>query len=103
MGKLADRLLAGVDQVGIDFVVVGEGADAQHPVLRLQGNGDAGGHMVRHQRRDADAQVDVKAVAQLARGAGGHLVAGPAPRAGIWGGGVWRCHWLGLSVAFGAG
>ena len=29
-------LLAGVDQVGIDLVVVGERPDAEHPVLALQ-------------------------------------------------------------------
>ena len=33
--------------------------------------------VVRHQRRDADAEVDVEAVLQFARGARGHLIAGP--------------------------
>ena len=35
------------------------------------------GDVVRHQRRDADAEIDVEAVAQLLGGARGHLVAGP--------------------------
>ena len=32
---------------------------------------------VRHQRRDADAEIDVEAVLELVRGARRHLVAGP--------------------------
>ena len=78
MRQLADRLLAGIDQVGIDLVVIREGADAQHPVLGLQGDVHAFGDMVGHQRRDADAEVDVEAVLQLLRGARRHLVARPA-------------------------
>ena len=35
------------------------------------------GNVVRHQRRDADAEIDVKAVAQFLGGALGHLIAGP--------------------------
>src|SRR5580693_9266577 len=35
------------------------------------------GDVVRHQGRDADAQVDVEPVPQFLRGSGGHLIAGP--------------------------
>ena len=38
---------------------------------------DAVGNIVRDQRRNADAEIDVKAVAQFLRGARGHLFAGP--------------------------
>ena len=41
--QLGDRLLAGVDEVGILVALVGEGADAQHAVLRLQHDVRAGG------------------------------------------------------------
>ena len=40
-----------------------------------------GRNMVRHQGRDADAEVDVEPVLQLARRAGGHLVARPGASA----------------------
>ena len=70
-------LLAGVDEVGVLLALVGERADAEHAVLALQLHVDAGGNVVGHQRRDADAEVDVEAVLELARGAGGHFVAGP--------------------------
>ncbi|MNE33647.1 hypothetical protein D3C80_1273310 [compost metagenome] len=76
--QFGDRLLAGVDQVRIDFVRIGKRPHAQHAVLGLQGDVDPFGNMVGHQRRNADAEIDVEAVLKLARGAGGHLVAGPA-------------------------
>src|SRR5690606_40982122 len=50
-------------------------------VLRLEGDLHPGRDMVRHQRRDADPEVDVEAVLQFLRGAGGHLVAGPGHHA----------------------
>src|ERR1041385_147888 len=39
MRDLADRLLAGIDQVGIFLAGPGERADAEHAVLALQGHG----------------------------------------------------------------
>ena len=57
-----DRLLTGVDEVGVELSARGEGANSQHPVLRLQLDVDAVGHVVRDERRKADAQVDVVAV-----------------------------------------
>ena len=67
--QLADRLLAGVDQIGVHLVLIGERADAQHPVLGLQRHRHPFGNVVRHQRRDADAEVDVEAVLELLGGA----------------------------------
>ena len=54
----------------------GNGPDAEHAVLGLQDDVDAGGDEVGDQRRHADAEVDVVAVAQLPRGARGDLIAG---------------------------
>ena len=51
----------------------------EHAVLALQRHLDAVRDVVRHQRRDADAEIDVEAVLQLLGGARGHLVTGPAP------------------------
>ena len=56
---------------------IGERPHAEHAVLALQLHAHALGNVVRHQRRNADAEIDVKAVAQLLGGARGHLVAGP--------------------------
>ena len=70
-------LLAGVDDVGVDLVFGRERADAEHAVLALQPDFDRARHEVRHHRRQADAEVDVEAVLQLLRRAGGHLVVGP--------------------------
>jgi hypothetical protein len=77
-GQRGDRLLAGVDQVGVDFVLGGERADAEQAVLGLQPHVHAGGHVVGDQRRQADAEVHVVAVAQFGRPRGRHLVTGPA-------------------------
>ncbi|MNV91335.1 hypothetical protein D3C71_1858210 [compost metagenome] len=76
LGDLGDRLLAGVDQVGVFLALIGEGAHAQHAVFRLQGHDHALGDVVGHQGRNADAQVHIEAVLQLFRGALGQLFAG---------------------------
>jgi hypothetical protein len=68
------RLLAGVDQVGVDFVLGGERADAQHAVLGLQPHLLVGGHKIGHQRGNAYPEVDVKTVFELTGRTGGHLV-----------------------------
>src|SRR5262249_4215976 len=85
----AHRLLAGVDEVGILLAFVGERPHAEHAVLALQVHLDTVGDIVRNQRRDADAEVDVIAVAQLLRGARGHLFGGPghqlSPPVAAWG------------------
>src|SRR3546814_10261758 len=63
-------------QVRIDLIVIGKGPDAQHPVLGLERDRHPLWNIVRDQRRDADAEIDVIAVAELLGGAGGHLIAG---------------------------
>ena len=68
-GSVRDGLLAGVDQVGVDLVLGRERADAEQAVLALQPDVDVGADEVGHQRRQADAEVDVEAVLQFLRGA----------------------------------
>src|SRR5215471_15086825 len=63
---LRDRLFTSVDQVRVFFALEWEGPDAEHAVLALQNDLDAGGNVVRHQRRHADPEVNVEAIAQLA-------------------------------------
>ena len=45
----------------------GRGAGADQAVLRLEVHAHAGRHELRDERRDADAEVDEHAVAQLLR------------------------------------
>src|SRR3546814_13566789 len=61
----------------IYLVVKREGAEAEQAIFRLDNNLDVVGHIVRHQRGDADAKVHIKAVLQLASGLGRHLSACP--------------------------
>mgnify|MGYP000941351450 CR=1 FL=1 len=75
-GQFGDGLLAGVDQVVVFLALGRRGAHAQHAVLGVQDDFAVGRQVVGHQRRQADAEVDVPAVLELARGARGHLVAG---------------------------
>src|SRR5271166_798679 len=67
--QLRHRLLAGVDEVRVLIALEREGAHAEHAVFALQLNVDAPGNVVRHQGRNADAEVDVEAVLQLLGGA----------------------------------
>src|SRR5581483_6749901 len=68
---------ARIDQVGILVPLIGERAEAEHAVLALQLHRHAVRNVVRHQRRDADAEIDVEAIAQLLRRALRHLLTGP--------------------------
>ena len=70
-------LLAGVDQVGVLLALERVGADAEDAVLALQHQLDVVVDVVGHQRRQADAEVDVGAVGQLRGRPRGHLLAGP--------------------------
>src|SRR6185436_10870244 len=74
-GDRRDGLLAGVDEIRIDLALGRERADAEQAVLRLQGDVDAGRDVVGDERRDADPQIDVEAVAQLLRRALRHQLA----------------------------
>ncbi len=75
--QFAHRLLAGVDEVGVFLALVRKRSHAQHAVLALKIHVDAIRNIVRHQRRNADAKIDVIAVAQFLRGTRCHLFAGP--------------------------
>ena len=57
--------------------VLGVGADAEDAVLGLQHQLDVVVDVVRHQRRQPDAEVDVGAVGQLRGRARGHLLTRP--------------------------
>src|SRR5690606_11769822 len=70
-----DRLLAGVDQVIVFLALGGRRTHAQHAVLGVQDDFAAGRQVVGHQRGQADAQVDVGALGDVLRDAGGDLVA----------------------------
>src|SRR5690606_20719058 len=74
-GQLGDRLLAGVDQVIVFLALGGRRTHAQHAVLGVQDDFAAGRQVVGHQRGQADAQVDVGALGDVLRDAGGDLVA----------------------------
>ena len=78
-----DGLLAGVDQVGVLLAVDGVGADAEDAVLGLQHDLDVVGHVVGHQRRQADAQVDVGAVGELGARRGRPSAHGSGPWSGL--------------------
>jgi hypothetical protein len=69
------RLLAGVDQVLVLHALGRPRPDPQHPVLAVQDDLAVLGQMVGHQRRQADAEVDVSALGDVARDARGDLVA----------------------------
>jgi hypothetical protein len=70
------RLLAGVDEVGIHFASVGNGPMPSRP-FSLCSHTSMPGHVVGHQRGQADAEVHVEAVGEFPGRARGHLVAGP--------------------------
>src|SRR4029077_3645554 len=67
--KLGDGFFSGVDEIRIDFGFEGIGANAEHAVFRLQHDFNAFGNVVRDERRHADAEIDVEAVAQFLRDA----------------------------------
>ncbi len=64
-GGLGHRFLARVDQIGVDIGLERIRADAEHAVLRVQRDVHAGGHVIGDERRHADAEVDVVAVAKF--------------------------------------
>src|SRR5262245_21840069 len=75
--QFGDRLLSGIDEIRILFAFIRERSEAEHAVLALQLYGHTLGNVVRNQRRNADAEIDVKAIAQFLGGALGHLFTGP--------------------------
>src|SRR5690606_40973266 len=75
--QLRDGLLAGVDQVGVLLALPGERPHAEHSVLGLQHHFHSLWDVVRHQRGNTDAEIDVETVLELLRRACGHLIAIP--------------------------
>src|ERR1041385_1127298 len=74
-GEQRHRLLAGVDQVLVLLAGSRAGADAEHAVLAVQDDLAALGQVIADQRRQADAEVDHRAIRDVARHARRHLVA----------------------------
>src|SRR5262249_7879492 len=54
-------LLPGIDEIGILLAFKRERASAEHAVFTLQLDVHAWGDVVRHQRRNADAEIDIEA------------------------------------------
>src|SRR3954464_4875442 len=79
-GPMGGGLLAGLGEAGLFLALVGERAHAEHAVLALQLHVDAFGNVVRNQRRNADAEIDVVSVAQFLSRARCHLITGPGHR-----------------------
>src|SRR5215467_5846490 len=74
---LGDRLFAGIDEIGVLLAFVRERTEAEHAIFALQLHSHPRRDVIRNQRRDADTEIDVEAVAQLLGGAFGHLLACP--------------------------
>src|SRR5215212_4116918 len=55
---LRNRQLAGVDQFRVHPLGLRGGSGTDHAVLRMQEDLDAFGHVIGHERREADAEVD---------------------------------------------
>jgi hypothetical protein len=75
--KLGDRLLAGIDEVGVLLAIERKWPNAQHAVLALQGDAHPLRNLIGDQGRDTDAKVDVISVPELCGGPGGHFFTGP--------------------------
>jgi hypothetical protein len=71
-------LLPGVDQVVVLGAFGRRRAEADDAVLAVHHHLAAGDQVVRHQRRQADAEVDDRAVGDVLRHALRHLLACPA-------------------------
>ena len=72
-GDEGDRLLAGVDQVGVGLVGAGRRADAQNAVLAVQDDLAIAGNEVGDQGRQADPEIDIGAVREVLGGPPGDL------------------------------
>jgi len=74
-GDRGDRLLAGVDEIGILVALDGKRPDPEQAVLALEHDVHAGWDEVRHQGRHPDPEVDVEAISELGSDSAGHLIA----------------------------
>jgi len=59
MRQLADGLLARINQVSIDFILIRERSNAQHAILALKSDMHAFRNVVCHQRGNANAKIDI--------------------------------------------
>jgi len=66
--KKSDGLLAGIDDVGVDLLLGGQGAHAEDTVLGLEPDLAALGHKVRDEGRHTDAEVGIASVRELLGG-----------------------------------
>ncbi len=71
--KRRHRLLPRVDQIRIDLILRRERPNPKQPILRVQRHVNILRNVVGHQRRNADAEVDVVPVLQLLSRALRHL------------------------------
>src|SRR5690606_39584574 len=74
-GEWGDGLLAGVDEVGVDGVVGGERAHAEHAVLGVEGDVLFGAQVVGDEGGRADAEVDERTGRDVGRDERGEFVA----------------------------
>jgi len=72
-----DGLLAGINEICIGLALAREGANAQQAILGLEPDLYTGGHMVGHQRWNANSQVHIKTISEFLGGPRGHLVSAP--------------------------
>src|SRR5882757_3135088 len=79
-GRRRDRLLAGVDQVGVHLVRPREGPDAQDAVLAVQHDPARRRHVRGHGSGQPDTEVHIATRRQLGRGPAGDLVTVPRHR-----------------------
>ena len=79
-GRRRDEAAAGVGEVRVLHALRRAGAEADDAVLALEGNADARRHVARHQRRQADAEVHQRAVAQFERHPPGDELLGVHPQ-----------------------
>ena len=77
VGSAVMVCLPALIEIRVLIAFMGKRADPQHAILALQRHMDAGGDVIGHQGRDADAQIDIIAVPQFPRSAGRHLFARP--------------------------
>src|SRR5262249_26340682 len=75
--KLGDRLLAGIDEIGILLAFIGKRTHAEHAILALELNVHSGRNEISNQRWNSDSEIDIKAVAQFLGRALSHLIPGP--------------------------
>ena len=72
-GHQRDRLLAGVDQIPVDFVVARRRPDAEDAVLAVQDDLAIGGNEIGNHRREPDPEVHIGAIGEILRGPPGDL------------------------------